>query len=152
LKQLERDRAPPAGFDEWYSVYPRKEAKQAAKRAFNAVLKSGLVAFPVLIERTKAFAAAKNWPALSESERKYVPLPATWLNAGRYDDEMPRGEFVPAAIDPRSFADDQWQRRLGPYHDNGAWSESWGPKPGAPGCFVPSHLIVTPVSASKGAA
>jgi hypothetical protein len=145
--------ASPVGFDDWYAIYPRKEAKQAAKRAFNAVLKSGMISLPVLIERTRAYAAAKNWPALSEQERKYVPLPATWLNAGRYDDDLKGVDAPPPAlIDPSSFSDEQWRNRLARFQDDKTWLEAWGPEPGKPGCLVPSHLLLTPVSSSKGAA
>jgi hypothetical protein len=152
LKQLERDIAPPAGFDEWYSVYPKKKAKQEALRAFNKVLGSGLISFPALIERTRAFAVATNWAALSKRDRQFIPYPASWLNDGSYDDELDSGVPVPAAIDPRSFTDDQWRRRLKPFQENGEWGENWGAKPGAPGCLVPPHLILTRVSDSKGVA
>jgi hypothetical protein len=119
----------PIGLDEWYAVYPRKEAKQAAKRAFNAVLKSGLVALPVLIERTKAYAAAKNWPALSVQERKYIPLPATWLNAGRYDDELSESGSLTSPINPSSFSDEQWRNRLTRFRMTRRGSRSGGPSP-----------------------
>jgi hypothetical protein len=74
------------------------------------------------------------------------------LNAGGYDDEPEGDGGEPApVVDPRSFTDDQWRRRLKPFQENGEWGENWGAKPGAPGCLVPSHLILTPIS-STGAA
>jgi hypothetical protein len=149
LKQL-KDIAHPDGFADWYAIYPKKKAKQAALRAFNRVIASGLITFPALIEKTRAFAVATTWAALSKRERKFVPHPATWLNGGSYDDEPDGGEPAPAPIDPRSFTPEQWQRRLKPFQESGEWAEAWGPKPGAPGCLVPAHLIVTPVSNSKG--
>src|ERR1700733_6810635 len=146
LKQLERDSAPksePEGFSAWYSIYPKKKQPEAAKRAFAKVIAGGLISLPVLMERTAAFAAATNWPALSERDRKFIPYPASWLNSGAFDDVPDGGgEPVSAPIDPRSFTDDSWRRRLIHFHDADQWLGAWGPKPGEPGCLVPSHLIL----------
>lgn len=143
----------PEGFSDWYAIYPKKKQPQAAKRAFVKVIAGGLITLPVLMERTAAFAAATNWPSLSEHDRKFIPYPASWLNSGAYDDAPDGGgEPVSASIDPRSFTDDNWRRRLTYFHEAERWLDAWGPKPGEPGCLVPSHLILTPVSNSKGAA
>ena len=107
-------------------------------------MKSGVVTLDALMAATQRYA---EFVKREGKERPYIKKPANWLRDGCFDD----GQKTEPVIDPRTFSPDQWQRRLGPYHDNGAWSESWGPKPGAPGCLVPSHLIVTPVSTSKGA-
>jgi hypothetical protein len=150
LKQLKEDIAPPAGFDEWYAIYPKKKAKQEALRAFNKVLGSGLISFPALIEKTRAFAIATNWAALSKRDRQFIPYPASWLNDGSYDDELDGGgELSPAPIDPRTFTDVQWRKRL---TDTTVWMKEWGPKPGEPGCLVPPHLILSSVSSAQGAA
>jgi hypothetical protein len=143
----------PAGFDDWYSVYPRKKEPQAAKKAFAKVIGSGLIALPALMERTRAFAAT--WANEPKDRRKFIPYPASWLNAGGYDDEPddePEGEPAPVVRDPRAFSDADWQKRLKYFQDSETWMPAWGPKPGEPGCLVPSHLILTPVSDSKGVA
>ncbi|WP_154073553.1 hypothetical protein [Bradyrhizobium erythrophlei] len=141
----------PPGFDEWYAIYPRKKAPQAAKKAFAKALASGLIALPVLMERTRAFAAT--WANEPKDRRKFIPYPASWLNAGGYDDEPEGGgEPAPAPINPRTFDDDGWRRRLKYFQDADKWLDEWGAKPGEPGCLVPPHLILTPVSNSKGAA
>jgi hypothetical protein len=114
-------------------------------RNFKKVMKSGVVPLEELMAATARYAAKIE---REKPDAEFIKKPANWLRDGCFDD----GQKTEPVIDPRTFSPDQWQRRLGPYHDNGAWSESWGPKPGAPGCFVPSHLIVTPVSNSKGAA
>jgi hypothetical protein len=142
----------PPGFEDWYAIYPRKKEPQAAKKAFAKVIGSALIALPALMEKTKAFAAS--WAARPKGERKYIPYPAKWLNAGGYHDEPDGsdGEPAPVVRDPRSFTDADWQKRLTYLQDSETWIDAWGPKPGEPGCLVPSHLIVTPVSTSKGAA
>ena len=144
----------PSGFDEWYSVYPKKKQPQAAKRAFAKAIGSGAITLDALMAKTKAFAVETNWPALSKRDRQFIPYPASWLNAGGYHDEPEGGdgEPVPVVRDPRSFTDADWQKRLTYFQDSQTWLEAWGAKPGQPGCLVPSHLIVTPVSDSKGAA
>jgi hypothetical protein len=147
--------ASPAGFDEWYAIYPKKKQPQAAKRAFAKAIGSGAITLDALMTKTKAFAVATNWAVLSKRDRQFIPYPASWLNAGGYHDEPDGGDGgEPASVvrDPRSFTDADWQKRLTYLQDKETWLEAWGSKPGEPGCLVPSHLIVTPVSASKGAA
>ena len=145
-----KDRAPksaavPEGFAVWFAIYPRAIERPAAERNFKKVMKSGAVSLEGLMAATARYAAKIE---REKPPAEYIKKPANWLRDGCFDD----GQKTEPVIDPRTFSPDQWQRRLGPYHDNGAWSESWGPKPGEPGCLVPSHLIVTPVSNSKGAA
>jgi hypothetical protein len=142
----------PEGFQEWYAIYPKKKSQQAARRAFAKVIGSGLIALPALMAKTRAFAAS--WADKPKQERQFIPYPASWLNAGGYDDE-PEGDGEPAPVvrDPRSFTDAEWVKRLEHQRSGKEWLENrWGPSPGEPGCLVPSHLIVTPVSTSKGAA
>jgi hypothetical protein len=142
----------PSGFDDWYSIYPRKKQPQAAKRAFAKLMASGAITLDALMAKTRAFAAT--WEGEPKDRRKFIPYPATWLNAGGYCDEPEGGdgEPVPRPIDPRSFDEAAWRRRLSHFEQAKEWLDVWGPQPGAPGCLVPSHLIVTPVSNSKGAA
>ena len=70
-------------FDKFWKAYPKKQAKISAKTTFlkldpdNELLEKMLDA----VERGKA---SYDW---HEENGKYIPLPATWLNAGRWDDE-----------------------------------------------------------------
>jgi hypothetical protein len=98
------------------------------------------------MEKTKAFAAV--WRDKPEDQRQFIPHPETWLNDARYDD-VPDVKSAPTASDPRTFSDAKWQKILTYAQENG-WSPGFGPKPGEPGCFVPSHLLIAPVS--RGAA
>jgi hypothetical protein len=141
----------PEGFAAWYAIYPRKKQPQDAKRAFVKAIGSGAITLDALMAKTRAFAAS--WANEPKERRKFIPYPASWLNAGGYDDEPEGdgGELAPA-VDPHAFTEGQWRKRLDHVKAGGDWMEAWGAKPGAPGCLVPAHLIVTPVSASKGAA
>jgi hypothetical protein len=143
----------PPGFDEWYSLYPKKKQPQAARRAFAKTVSSGAIALDALMAKTEAFAAT--WADKSTEQRQFIPYPASWLNAGSYDDEPDGGAGAePAKVvrDPRSFTDADWQKRLTYLQDSETWLEAWGPPPGEPGCLVPAHLLLTPVSTSQGAA
>jgi len=69
------------GFDEFWKTYPRKVGKAAAQRAYAKAAKEtdpseilgGLTA---------------QLPALLASDVQYQPHPATWLNQGRWADEV----------------------------------------------------------------
>jgi hypothetical protein len=69
-------------FDSFYRLYPKKEARESAVKAFNK-----------LSEDEKALAiseAAKHatlWHA-KRTERRFIPLPASWLNAKRFLDVL----------------------------------------------------------------
>ncbi len=70
-------------FKEWYQVYPRHEGKVAAEKAFAKVRASG-----VSLEILKAGAERYRGQPIEAQFRK---LPATWLNAGCWDDEFATG-------------------------------------------------------------
>ncbi len=69
--------------EEVYAAYPRKVGKGQAIRAIRAALK--LAGFEVLLAATQAYANAVG--AWSESDRQFVPYPATWFNGRRWEDD-----------------------------------------------------------------
>ena len=144
LKEVERKNAL-QGFDDWWAIYPRKVSKAQAEKAFAKAVPAR-IALPALMEKTKAFAAS--WKDKPRAELTFCPHPSTWLNDARYDDE-PDVKPAPTAADPRTFTDAKWQKILTYAQENG-WSPGFGPRPGEPGCLVPSHLLLATVS--KGAA
>ena len=68
-------------FDRWYSGYPRKEAKAAAQKAFAKVRKN--VDFDTLMSGLERYVKS-----VKGKDRQYIALPASWLNAGRWEDEL----------------------------------------------------------------
>lgn len=66
-------------FDEWYSIYPKKADKQAARRAFLKAIKT--VSFDVLYEGAERYRDDPN------REPAFTKNPATWLNAGAWDNQ-----------------------------------------------------------------
>jgi hypothetical protein len=78
-------------FDEWWNLYPRKEAKgkalEAWKKAGKRLVCSGMTrpgAVAHLLDRVQAYASS---PRATQSDPSKIPHPATWLNQGRYDDD-----------------------------------------------------------------
>jgi hypothetical protein len=147
-RKEKKEYAPPKesdGFQDWYAIYPKRKQPQAAKRAYNKVIGGNLISESRLLAKTKAFAAS--WSDKPKDQRQFIPYPASWLNAGGYDDEPDGADLVPVVRDPRTFTDQDWQKRLTYFQESGTWMEVWGAKPGLPGCLVPAHLILTSVSA-----
>ena len=74
--------------DAIYAAYPRKVGKQAAVQAIRKAMEA--VGYEALLEATSAYCATvAGW---SMEDRKFIPHPATWFRAGRYDDD--RREWV----------------------------------------------------------
>lgn len=68
-----------------YAAYPRKVGKTAAIKAIERVLKAGPITAETLLAKVEAYAAATSlW---ADSDRDFIPHPASWVNAGRYDDD-----------------------------------------------------------------
>ena len=69
--------------EQFWEAYPRRVAKKAAMKALNKVFKSKEVPFEVLLSAVKLYARS-----VVGKEMQYVAHPASWINAGRWDDEM----------------------------------------------------------------
>ena len=75
-------------FDQFWKLYPRKVGKRAAQKSWqrlNAQEQSDVLeALPNHL---------KYWQ-LKNTETDYIPHPATWLNQGRWEDELDMSEKV----------------------------------------------------------
>jgi hypothetical protein len=70
-------------YERLYGIYPRKVAKGAALKAIQRALKK--IDAAALEVAVREFAAAVAvWP---KEERQFVPHPATWFNAERWNDD-----------------------------------------------------------------
>lgn len=85
-------------FEEFYAAYPRHVGKEAAHRAFVKAVKTKAKASDI-IEGARRFAAAT---AAAGTETRFIAHPATWLNAGRWSDDMQ--DAAPVEMTP-------WQRK-----------------------------------------
>lgn len=75
--------APPDTFEAWWAQYPRKEGKGQAVKAYRAALK--VIGADELATLTVRWFADR-----PDLERRFTPLPASWLSAQRWADERPQ--------------------------------------------------------------
>lgn len=94
--------APPDTFDEWWQAYPRKEGKGRARPAYTKAVRD--VPADKLLRLTAEWFAAR-----PDLEAKFIPQPASWLNARRWEDEPPTAR--PGDRRPGSSV---WDRRTPP--------------------------------------
>lgn len=91
-------------FDRWWKVYPRRESKAPAKKSFETAVKGISLSRSIprgeavewLLEVTQVFAESPKGKS-----GKYCPMPATWLNQSRYDDEQSAWFSTNGNSDPR---------------------------------------------------
>ena len=87
-------------FTRFWKAYPRKEAKGNAEKAWKKIDISLLSVILEAIERQKA---CTQW---QEANGKYIPLPASWLNARRWEDEIESPAALHESNDiPEGFKD-----------------------------------------------
>jgi hypothetical protein len=140
-------------FAEWYAVYPRKKQPVGALRAYRTVIDSGKTTHSDLLARTREFSA--EWSKRSPEDRRFIPYPASWLNAGAYLDEPEIApEQTPAIAapskSPTDFTEADWRKRLEYCSKGGKWPETeWGPMLGRPGCLVPAAIALN-ATADRG--
>ena len=72
-------------FDRFWAEYPKKVGKGQAQKAFSKIS----VPVETLIEAVQRQKNSVQW---QKDGGQYIPNPATWLNQGRWEDELPKGE------------------------------------------------------------
>lgn len=75
-----------SAFDAFWSAYPRKIGKQAALKAWKRV-KPGLASVDKILKAVTAQKQSDQW---TRDNGQFIPHPSTWLNQGRWDDELPK--------------------------------------------------------------
>jgi hypothetical protein len=86
-KKKEKAYALASMFARFWAVYPRKEAKQTALKAFTKINPDEALLATIL----SAVERFKNTAQWQEDGGQYVPHPATFLNQRRWEDEPPKG-------------------------------------------------------------
>lgn len=71
------------GFAQFWELYPKRVAKQAAAKAFGRIKPDEALMRKIL----DAVQRQKDSPQWREEGGKYIPNPATWLNGRRWEDE-----------------------------------------------------------------
>lgn len=80
-KEIPKEKETASEFDVFWKAYPKKIGKEAARRAFAKATCD-------LLTMLSAIEAQKEWPQWKKDDGQYIPNPATWLNQGRWDDEI----------------------------------------------------------------
>lgn len=73
-----------AGFDEFWSAYPKKTGKGAAERAWKKI-KPGKSLADQIVKSVGRHRLSDQW---QREAGRYIPNPATWLNEKRWEDEV----------------------------------------------------------------
>jgi hypothetical protein len=71
----------------FWRAYPKKTGKKAAFKAWTAASKDGLPDLEIVVKAIQAQCKSRQW-----QDEQFIPLPATWLNQGRWDDEVKSNE------------------------------------------------------------
>jgi hypothetical protein len=82
------------GFDAFWQAWPKKEGKARAQTAW-ARIRPDPDTIQAILDAIPRHQAAKDWP---RENWRFCPLPATWLNERRWDDELP--DTVPRPFAP----------------------------------------------------
>jgi hypothetical protein len=80
---IDKDKEDIYPFDEFWSAYPKKKAKEAARKAW-VKLKPDETLGKEIIQAVIESAKTKDW---KKENGKYIPYPATYLNGKRWEDE-----------------------------------------------------------------
>ena len=77
----------------WWAKYPNKSGKDAAWNAWqNKKRAKRLPSVDELIAAVERFRNTEKW---QEDGGRFIPNPSTWLNQGRWMDELPETESIP---------------------------------------------------------
>lgn len=70
-------------FDRFWSVYPKKRSKAVAAKSFERIDPDDEL-LEVMVEKINHERRSYEW---AKDGGQYIPLPATWLNQRRWEDE-----------------------------------------------------------------
>ena len=77
-------------FDQFWEAYPKKVGKKDARKAFDKAIKT--VDLDTILQAIEVQKGSDQW---SRDNGKYIPNPSTWLNHGRWDDELAPKRYSP---------------------------------------------------------
>ena len=95
-----------ARFDIFWQTYPKKVGKKAAQSAWKKA-KITSEQFQDVIRAIEEQKQSDQW------NRGYIPNPATWLNQGRWDDEVPEARAAPGDVLSEVFAEMERKEAVG---------------------------------------
>ena len=72
-------------FTEFWKAYPKKVGKKAAEKSWQK-LKPDAELFERIMQAVTAAKGSEQW---NRENGRFIPNPSTWINQGRWDDELP---------------------------------------------------------------
>lgn len=75
------------GFEKFWTAYPKKLAKVDALKAWTALKPDA----PLLARILQALESQRESPDWQKAQGRYIPYPATWIRAHRWEDELDSG-------------------------------------------------------------
>lgn len=81
-------------FADFWAHWPRKVSKTAAERAFRRLVEVEQVDPGLIVNAAREY--RERWDLLKK-EKDWTPYPATWLNGGRYEDDIDDALPMPAS-------------------------------------------------------
>lgn len=82
-KEKEKEREQENWFNQFWSVYPRKDDKSSSRKAWNKIDVTEDLLKTILSKIEKA----KETDQWNRDDGQYIPLPTTWLNKRRWENE-----------------------------------------------------------------
>ena len=105
IEEVVKDKTPVADytedFNEWWDTYPkrRKTAKKQCKQKYTTILNKNKDITPnTLLIALKVQKQSRDW---TKNNGEYIPAPLTWLNQGRWEDEIYEG-----------YSTDNWEYKI----------------------------------------
>ena len=98
------------GFEEFWKAYPKKRSKQEALKSWNK-LKPTQELYQQIISAVNGAKTSQEW---LKDNGQYIPYPATWLNQGRWEDELtddakPKQRFIKTGVDDVGYDIGYWE-------------------------------------------
>ena len=102
-------------FEKFWAVYPRREGKQGAKKAFMKIAPDDKL-LDTMLEAVQRQKGTDQW-----SDPRYIPHAQTWLNGRRWEDEPPTVTAIrqTKSVEARQYSsqrdydEDDLEKRLG---------------------------------------
>lgn len=85
-QEEDKDKDVESMFADFWSAYPRKDAKKSARKVFLRIVNDADDPDDLLAQILDAIALAKRSHQWQKDNGQFIPLPATWLNQERWED------------------------------------------------------------------
>lgn len=85
--------AEPDAFDRFWACYPRREARKDALKAWSHLNPSPTLVSTIL-QHVLLRSKTKQW----RDDKRFIPLPATFLRGERWEDEIDESDFYQARL------------------------------------------------------